>query len=74
MVIFCSNKPFICVANAQAALFILPLSVRSFRFGKVGERKGMDGGRKRGREGERERGKEVEEERERGRERQKQVR
>lgn len=34
MVIFCSNKHFICIANAQAALFILPLSVRSFRLAK----------------------------------------
>lgn len=55
MVIFCSNKHFICVANAQATLFILPLSIRSFRLAKW-KRKGKDGGRKRGREA----GKEVE--------------
>lgn len=65
MVIFCSNKHFICIANAQATLFILPLTIRSFRLAKW-ERKGIDGGRKRGREG----GKEVEgREEERGRSR-----
>lgn len=53
MVIFCPNKHYICTVNAQAALFILPLSIRSFRLAKW-ERKGIGGERKRGRERKRE--------------------
>lgn len=53
LVIFSSNKHLICTANTQSTLFILPLSIRSFRLAKW-ERKGMDRGRKIGREGEKE--------------------
>lgn len=65
MVIFCSNKHFICAMNAQATLFILPLSIRSFRLAKWEEERDRWREEKREREGGKERkGKEVERKRE----------
>lgn len=46
MVIFCSNKCFICIADEQATPFILPLSIRSFRLAKWERgKRGMEGGK-----------------------------